>query len=61
MFKLLDSFESVLDRDLIASSAQRLHLSLVRYFASDMEEVQLRNETPSAPSTLLNSFPDCST
>jgi dynein heavy chain len=38
-FKLLDSFEGLLDREVIASDLERKSLDLVRAFAADLREV----------------------
>ncbi len=58
IFKLLDSFEGLLDRGVIAADLERKHLDLVRGYAQDLKEVaDMFRETRDNPPLNKNAAP----
>ena len=57
-FKLLDSFEGVMERDVIAAELEKKHLSLLKLFAADIKEVHdVFNASRAAPQLSKNAAP----
>ena len=58
IFKLLDSFEGLLDRGVIATDLERKHLDLVRNYGQDLKEVaDMFRETKNSPPLNKNAAP----
>lgn len=58
IFKLLDSFEGLLDRGVIAADLERKHLDLVRGYGQDLKEVaDMFRETKDSPPLNKNAAP----
>ena len=58
IFKLLDSFEGLLDRGVIAADLERKHLDLVRNYGQDLKEVaDMFRETKDSPPLNKNAAP----
>lgn len=58
IFKLLDSFEGLLDRGVIAADLERKHLDLVRNYGQDLKEVaDTFRETKDSPPLNKNAAP----
>lgn len=58
IFKLLDSFEGLLDRGVIATDLERKHLDLVRDYGQDLKEVaDTFRETKDSPPLNKNAAP----
>ena len=58
IFKLLDSFEGLLDRGVIATDLERKHLDLVRNYGQDLKEVaDTFRETKDSPPLNKNAAP----
>ena len=58
IFKLLDSFEGLLDRGVIATDLERKHLDLVRGYGQDLKEVaDMFRETKDSPPLNKNAAP----
>ena len=51
-FKLLDSFEGLLDREIIQADLERKHMDLLRAYGTDLKEARAPLSALRAPLTL---------